>query len=283
MMRIRATGSDFLKKDFLAVLIIVVNAFSWYFPLYVFFLNTLEKNQVGFSILLDALGIHFMGVTGFAFIGTILVKKFPSRSAFLCLWMFTGAISSALLFTLDVNNIVSLLSVSFLLGTSLGLGFPSCLAYFGDYSIEENRGRVGGITFFVSALGMLLVGFLVNMSTFVVGVLILTLWRSLGLILFLLIKPKQEHGQGMVEVSYRLAITDKSLVLYLVPWIMFCLVNFFEFPIVTNFFGSDFTLLILIAEYGIGGFSALIGGHFADSVGRSPIIIMDIRFGAIRK
>jgi MFS family permease len=120
---------------------------------------------------------------------------------------------------------------------------------------------------------MLLVGFLVNISTFVIGVLILNIWRTLGLILFLLIKPKQEHGQGRAEIFWS-AITEKSLLLYLIPWIMFCLINFFEFPIVTNFFGTDFVLLILIAEYGIGGLSALIGGWFADSVGRKRIVIL---------
>jgi len=273
MTKIHVARSNLLKKDFLAVLIIIVNAFSWYFPLYVFFQNTLERNKVGFSILLTALGIHFIGAIGFAFMGTILVKKLSSRTAFLCLWMSIGVMSSALLLILDVNNIAYLLSVSFLLGISLGLGFPSCLAYFGDYTFEENRGRLGGIAFFASGLGMLFVGLLVSMSTFVIGVLILTLWRSLGLVLFLLVKPEQEHEQSMADVSYRLAITDKSLVLYLIPWIMFCLVNFFEYPIVTNFFGTDFSLLILIAEYGIGGFSALAGGWFADSVGRKRIVI----------
>lgn len=267
------TRNYLLKRDFITVLVIVVNAFSWYFPLYVFFMNVLEKAQVESSILLITFGVHYLGAISFAFAGTAIVRRFSSRNAFLFLWMFIGVISSAMLLILETSNVAYLLLVSFFLGISLGLGFPSCLSYLGDNTFEENRGRLSGITFFASCLGMLVIGLLVSVSSFVMGVLILTLWRGLGLVLFLLAKPKQERQQSMAEVSYKLVISDKSLVLYLVPWIMFCLVNFLEFPVVINFFGLDFALLITIAEYGVGGVSALIGGWFADSVGRKRIVI----------
>jgi MFS family permease len=263
--------SNILKKDFLAALIVVANTFSWYFLLYALFENIL-KSQVESSILLMTLGVHYVGAIGFAFVGATLVKRL-SRSTFLCLWMFIGVIASATFVILDTNNVAYLLSASFLLGASLGVGFPSGLAYFGDHTYEENRGRLGGITFFVSGVSILLIGLLASVSTFATIALAFTLWRGLGLILFLLVRPKQEHGQSKTEVSYKLAISEKSLVLYLVPWIMFCLVNFLEHPIVINSFGADFALLMPIAEFGIGGFSALVGGWFADSVGRKRIII----------
>lgn len=267
------TLGNLFEKNFLGVLVIVVNAFSWYFPLYVFFISFLEKSQVGFSIFLISLGLHYMGVISFALIGTIVVKKLQSRTTFLCLWILIGVIFSAMILLLDARNTTYLLSVSFLLGISLGLGFPSCLSYLGDNTFEENRGRFAGVTFFASCLCMLLVGFLVSMSSFVMGVMILTIWRGLGLVLFLLTRPKQEREQGVTDISYRLALADKSLVLYLVPWIMFCLINFLEFPIVINFFGLDFAFLITLAEYGVGGLSALVGGWFADSIGRKRIVI----------
>lgn len=272
MANTQATRS-LLTKDFLAVLVIVVNAFSWYFPLYVFFENTLERSQMVSFFLPVALSIHYVGAIGFAFVGTILVKRFSSRSTFLCLWMLIGMISSALLLMLDTSNTASLLSISFLLGVSLGLGFPSCLAYFGDHSLEENRGRLGGIAFFASGFSMLLIGLLISMSSFAIGALIFIFWRGIGLILFLLIKPKQENRHGVTETSYQSILFNKSFVLYLVPWVMFCLVNFSEIRIVTNFFGADLAPLVPIAEFGIGGLSALIGGWFADSVGRKRIVI----------
>jgi MFS family permease len=277
MAKTHVTLSNLLRKDFLAVLIVVVSAFSWYFPLYVFFQNTLERSQVEFSILLTTLSIHYIGAIGSAFAGTALIKEFSSRSTFLCLWMIIGVVSSAMLIMLDTSNIAYLLLVSFILGVSLGLGFPSCLAYFGDYTFEENRGRLGGITFFASGLGMLLIGLLVSMFTFAIGVLIFTFWRGLGLILFLLVRPKQEVRQNMEEVSYKSVLTDRSLALYLVPWTMFCLINFLEIPMLRGganiLFGENLTFLFPIAEFGIGGVVALIGGAFADSIGRKRVVI----------
>jgi len=269
-MRIDLAHCSFFKKDFLAAFVIVVNTFSWYFPLYFFFTGTLENSQVGLFVPLVIISIHYIGAIGSAIVGVTLVKSISSRSTFIRLWMLIGVITSAILIALDANNVEHLLLVSSLLGISLGLGFPSALAYFGDYTREENRGRLGGITFFASGLCMLIIGLLINLTTFSFGVLIFAFWRGLGLALFHIITPRQEGRQSSREVSYKSILLDKYFVLYLVPWIMFCLVNFLEFPIVSSFEGADY---IMIAEYGIGGFSALLSGWFADSVGRKRMII----------
>lgn len=260
------------KKDFLVVLVIVANAFSWFFPLYLFFKDTLES-QVDTTTLLVMLSIHFVGIIGFAFAGTELVQKIDRR-LLLLVWMFVGTLASAMMFMLNRSDTFSLFIVSFTLGISLGLGFPSCLAYFGDYTIEKSRGFHGGIVFFASGICILLVGLMNSMFALVVNVIIFTIWRTVGLLLLLLIKPKQHLKQKTNNVSFKSILFDKSLVLYLVPWVMFCLVNFLESPIVTNFVGTEFATLTPIAEYGIGAFSALISGWFSDSVGRKRIVII---------
>ena len=274
MARKSVTNSVLLQRDFLAVFIVIVNAFSWYFPLYLFFESTLGKFQVEPTFLSVAFGVQCVAAVGSAIVGTALVKRFPSRDEFLSVWMFIGIIASTLMVTLETFNMAYVLLVSFLLGISLGLGFPSCLAYFGDCSIEENRGRLGGITFFVSCLCMFFVGLLLSFSTLVVGALILAAWRGIGLFLFLLTRSKQHYyKENMIEVSYRSVLLHRPFLLYLVPWIMFCLVNFLERPVVTTFLGEDFAFLMSIIEFGIGGFVALIGGWFADSVGRKRVVI----------
>lgn len=276
MAKMLAVDGDVLRRSFLATFVLVVNAFSWYFPLYVFFENTLGK-FLEFNVLLETLGIHYVAVIGSAAVGTTVIKRFASRSMILYVWMFLGVVASAMMILLDASNIAYVFLVSFLLGISLGLGFPSCLAYFGDHSKKKNRGRLGGITFCASGFSMLLVGLFISTSTFAIGVLILTVWRGLGLVLFLLVNPKQECRQSVVDVSFRSVLVDRSLVLYLIPWIMFCLVNFLEIPMLRAraeiLFGVDLTLLFPIAEFGIGGFVALIGGWFADSIGRKRVVI----------
>ena len=278
MARKSVINSVLLQRDFLAVFIVIVNAFSWYFPLYLFFESTLGKFQVEPTFLSVAFGVQCVAAVGSAIVGTALVKRFPSRDEFLSVWMFIGIIASASMVMLETFNMAYILVVPFLLGISLGLGFPSCLAYFGDYSTEENRGRLAGITFFASCLCMFFIGLLLSFSTLVVGALILAAWRGIGLFLFLITRSKQDcRKENGIEVSYRSVLLDKSLLLYLVPWIMFCLINFLERPVVTilagAFFGEDFASFVSIAEFGIGGFVALIGGWFADSVGRKRVVI----------
>jgi MFS family permease len=274
MERKTAISSTLFQREFLSVLIVVVNAFSWYFPLYLFFQNISEKFQIEPTFLLATFGVHCAAAVGFAVVGTALVKKISSRDTFLSVWMFIGIIASVLMVTLETSNTAYILLVSSLLGASLGLGFPSCLAYFGDHSTVENRGWLAGITFLASCLCMFFIGFILNFSTIVAGALILATWRGIGLFLFLLARPKEDYRkENLVGVSYRSVLLDRSLLLYLVPWTMFCLINFLEAPVLTLFLGEDFSSFVPISEYGIGGFVALIGGWFADSVGRKRVII----------
>ena len=146
MVKMLVVDGDVLRRSFLATFVLVVNAFSWYFPLYVFFDNTLGK-FLEFNVLLGTLGIHYVAVIGSAAVGTTVIKRFASRSMILYVWMFLGVVASAMMILLDASNIAYFFLVSFLLGISLGLGFPSCLAYFGDHSKKKNRGRLGGSHF----------------------------------------------------------------------------------------------------------------------------------------
>ncbi|MCW4016652.1 MAG: MFS transporter [Candidatus Bathyarchaeota archaeon] len=270
-----AITKSIFQREFLSVLIIVVNAFSWYFPLYILFQNALEQFQLDSTLLLTAFGIQAVAAIGFAIIGTTLLKKFPRRDLFLTVWMFIGIIVSVLLITLETFNVAYLLSVSFLSGFSLGLGFPSCLAYFGDHTKVENRGLLAGITFFASGLAILLIGLIINFSTLVTGALILAAWRGIGLLLFLLVKSKKDYPQEkQFEAPYKAVLFDKSFLLYFIPWTLFCAVNFLGVPIEINLFGEELGSLMPIGEYGVGGFVALIGGWFADTVGRKRIIIV---------
>jgi len=271
----KAITSALFQREFLSVLIVVVNAFSWYFPLYLLFQSVLENFQMDSTLLLMAFGVQFAAAICSAIIGTTLVKKFSSRDTFLAVWMLIGIIASTLMVTLETFNMTYILLVSFLSGFSLGLGFPSCLAYFGDHTTIENRGLLAGITFFASGLCILFIGLIVSFSTLVAGALILAAWRGIGLLLFLLARSKQGYRKEKpIEAQYRAVLFDRSFLLYFVPWTMFCVVNFLGVPVEINLFGEDLGSLMPIAEYGVGGFSALIGGWFADTVGRKRIIII---------
>jgi MFS family permease len=267
--------STLFQRDFLAVLIAVANILAWYFPAYIFFDNALGAFEMDFTLLLVAFGVQFAASIGSAFLGTALMKKFPSRDTFLIVWMITGIIASIMLVELETFNFAYMLIVSFLLGFSLGFGFPTCLAYFGDQSAIQNRGILAGITFLVTGLCILLIGLIVSFSTLLIGAITLAVWRGIGLLLFLLVRTKKNGAkEKMLEISYKSVLLDRSFLLYFIPWMMFTLINFLETPIIYVAFGKELALINPLVEFGLGGFVALLCGKFADQVGRKRVIIV---------
>ena len=267
--------SALFTREFMSVFIVIVNAFSWYFPLYIFFESILET-LIEPNLFPAVFGIQFAAAVGFAILNTILIKRFPRRDKLIVVWMLLGIVASLSLIMVESFSTTYLFIVSFLLGTALGFGFPTGLACFGDQSSVENRGWLGGITFFGSGVFILLIGVLLNFSNSVfIGALLLAIWRAIGLLLFLLIRRKEDYVEkGNVEVSFLSVLQDRSFLLYLLPWIMFCITNFLERPIVNGILGSEIASFVPIAEYGTGGIIALVGGKFADSVGRKRIVIV---------
>jgi len=262
------------QREFLAVFIVIVNAFSWYFPLYALFISTVNSLPIEHIVLLAIFGIHYVAVIGFAVIGIRLVNEFVSRSTLLSLWMLIGIVASVLMIDLERGNQAYLFLTAFVLGISLGIGFPSCLAYFADYGVVENRGRLGGFTWCVTGLSIFLMGLLSIFFTLVASVTILAIWRGIGWVAFTLVKSPQKTTKKEVDVSYRTILVERSFALYLVPWIMFCLINFLERPIHRNLFGTEFFYLQQMLEWGIGSVVALVGGLFSDIVGRKRVVIL---------
>lgn len=155
----------------------------------------------------------------------------------------------------------------------MGLGFPSCLAYFSDYGSIEQKGRLGGITYCVASIGIFLMGLLTIILPSFQSMLAFASWRIIGFVVFIIAKPKKETTKIEAKVSYREIIQERSFVLYLVPWVMFCLVNFLEAAVLKSLFSADVDNLIPVMEFGVGSIAALVAGVFADLVGRKRIVI----------
>ena len=266
---------DLTQRGFLSVFLTIVNAFSWYFPLHSFFTSTLEGFQIEHTLVLEIYGAYYIGVILFAIVGTVIVHKLLSRKNLLIIWMLIGAVASLLLapMTSMQNQETYLFVIAFTLGVSLGLGFPSCLAFFAEYGRAENRGKLGGITYCISSVGIFAMAMLTIVLPSFEALVIFAVWRIIGLIVFSATTSRDRNSEDKSEIGYRQILKERTFILYFIPWLMFCLVNFLEGPVLRNFFGDDFFNLIPIMEFGIGGIAALIGGIFADLVGRKRIII----------
>jgi len=265
------------QKEGKAIFIAIFNSFSWYFPLYIFFVNILDSLQIEHSTLLFLYSFHYVAIVASALVGNFLARRLK-RYNLLSLWMLIGTLVSLSMLPMKSGEIGWIYLVSISLGLSLGLGFPSCLAYFADNVDVGHRGFLGGVIFFLAFIGMFAIGFLTTMLDYLASIALFTIWRGIGLAIFLLVKPKQDQQVEIADISYRIILHERAFILYLVPWIMFCLINFleipfFDIPLQQYFLGTNVSYLISIGEFGIGGVSALVSGLLSDIIGRKRMIV----------
>jgi len=265
-------------RGFQTALVLVFNSFSWYFPLFILFTDELEKLQLGYSLMIIIFGLHYGAIVISAFLGNYLTDKI-GRNKLLSLWIILGVCGSGFMLLVSSSNAIVIGAFSTLLGFSLGLGFPSCLAYFEDNLPNERKGLIGGAAFAFTFVAIALAGFLTTstLTDFTTSVIGFSLWRLIGLLLFLILKTEKETVQ--TEVSYFNIVREKSFLLYLIPWIIFCVINFFEVPFFDTqlqqmYMGTNLSYMISLGEFGIGGISMLVGGYLSDRIGRKRLIIV---------
>jgi len=256
-----------VRKDFFIVFILLFNAITWLYMIIVMIENVLSSLNVGYTQSLIIWTTYYVTLIGSGIAGSILSKKI-NRLIFLYLWMILGAVTSLLPVMLGVSTVIHALIISILLGVSSGLGIPSCWAYFADHTLVENRGRIGGIILFVANLSAPFLVIPFKTFNLMVNSIFFALWRGFGLTIFLL-KPKEKIASKM-DVSFTSIFHDKSFTLYFIAWLMFCLVDRFERPIL-GYFLSEFHFLVI----GVitASISALIGGILCDWVGRKRIVL----------
>lgn len=261
-------------REFSPAFIIVVNSISWYTLTYALFGASIASLHLPSTETFIIFILHYLGIATSTIFGA---KFFPrARSVSLLLWIIAGAVMSGLLATMPGNSTTINALVSLLLGFSIGVGLPSCLAYFADVTTVENRGVHGGVTWSAVGFGILLLAVLISPMDSMFAFLTLAIWRGLGLIFFLLAKKKeikQKPSPAPASPSYASILRRTDVILYLIPWIMFCLVNFVEAPMLENLFGDFYTFIGFIG-YALTGVFALIGGLLADIVGRKRVVMM---------
>jgi MFS family permease len=256
--------------EFSSVFIVVVNSISWYTLVYAIFNATITNLHLPSIETLLIFAFHFFGIAASAIVGAMVPPR--SRATFLLSWIIVGAVSSVLLITIPNNTTTINVLVSLLLGVSFGIGLPSCLAYFADMTSVENRGLHAGVTWCAVGLGTLLLAVLMSSMDTTVAFLALAVWRGFGLIFLLLRKEEAQEKSIHTFSNYTSILSRADVGLYLVPWIMFNLVNFIEAPIVQDLLGNFYTSGGFVG-FALTGVFALIGGFFSDIVGRKRVII----------
>ena len=267
------------KRGFLVITILFLSVFGWYYMTLPVIEGILTGLNPNYTENLAIWATFYLSIIGASILGTFLSKK-VDRLKFLYIWTVLGVVASLLPALLINVTFWQVWSVSLLLGASFGLGVPSCLAYFAECTIVENRGRVGGITLLIAYLSVPLLANLSDTSTFDLATIsvIFALVRGLGLIVFFQKPEKQASSQITASVSFISILRDKTFLLYFIAWSVFPLVDSFARVLVDNYLEFDYInpdLLgnMSIVEPLVAVLSILIAGLLCDWIGRKKIVL----------
>lgn len=234
------------KENILAT-ILLFNSFIWYY---------LTLSSIKTSLLLTS---YHLGIIVFVMFGAIL-SKITHRVRFIYLWMVLGTIISLL--PSFINNDTESILIYFVLGASLGIGMPSCLAYFADYTSVEKRGRISGVIFFVTNLSV----FVLFLSNLPINFFFLFIWRIFGLVILSLMHPAESMEVERRRVPFTTVIRYRPYILYLFIWLVFCII---ESVASSSLEQTIYFILIVI----VGSFASLTSGIFSDRIGRKRTLL----------
>lgn len=265
------------RRDFGLVFVLLFNAFTWSYMI----LMTIGNMTIGNIPVIPALKTSFTTVFSIAAAGAGLSGAFLSermnKLRLLYFWMFLGSISSLPLMFVNYLTVADLSLVFILLGVSFGLGMPSCLSFLANHSNIENRASLGSFVLLASNLGTLPLAVFAATFGSVANAFALTVWRGIGLIGFLFLRPKEEvSSSSQKRASYMSVLRDRSFGLYFVPWVVFSLIDAFEKSLLANFLtdiGPDLPNLMLTIEPLVSVLFIFICGILADRIGRKRMAI----------
>jgi MFS family permease len=256
-------------RSFFAALILVADTFVWYLYSGKFISDITAA--AGFSNSQSTIiwAINLIGTVLAIFFGFALSKRFR-RLSFLRYWLLVGVVLSLLGLVMDFSVLYQSMFFFALSGVYFGLGMPVALAYFAWVTKEDNRARFGGFTFLISFIAVFLLG-AIGFSGVALNAVVLAIGQALAFALIFIIKPPDQPIQK--NVKYKEVFTNKTFVLYFVPWMMFAIVNYISTPIVNNIFPDLFQQSILIENL-LAGVIAVATGFFADRFGRKRLVLI---------
>jgi MFS family permease len=254
---------------------LVVNPLVWYYAAGFYLQNVLSEMSsnhilVGSDTTL-IWSVHFAGIIFSALAGTLLSKKIAT-DRFLLIWMILGVISPLSLLAINTSSLLITCSIVLFLGVSLGLGMPACMGYYTNSIPIENRGRVSGVVMGFTAIGIVAFTLFPSTNPLLLAT-VLAGWRLASLLVFRGFKPQAIPTSNKENPSYKRVLSQPSFVLYLIPWVMFSLVNYLAGPVQSKIVEPDAAVLMSAIQNVMMGVFAFVGGFLLDLVGRKRIAI----------
>jgi hypothetical protein len=256
------SGISIHRGQFFLIFFLIFNAFIWF-------------SATSFVIRDEPFFWLFPAATLIALLAGPLIAEKVSRRRFLLFWVLIGIISSLLypiLLTFGGKGSAILLV---LWGLAFGIGFPSCLALMATLTRIEERGRIGGIIFFITWVILPFSSLAIESLDVFSRSLFLTAWRGLSLLpLFLLKVDLDTPDVPSKPVSYLSILSRRQFLFYFFPWLVFYLINQLENPIFEQTLGVGVWETLMVAGGLIISFFCLISGWLMDFKGRRWTILV---------
>ena len=263
-------------KKLISVVTLVSSSFAWLFLFFVFFGDLFKNSGLTSSTVNFAYLLFLVFAVFSALIGCLISEKIGRRK-FLFWWLMFGLLANILVLPFETLGTVLFFIMSSILGLSIGLGFPTCLAYLTDSTEFDERARVTGVTIFVTLIIVMVTTLLGTVIDYGLGiVLLLCAVRSIGFISFALDSIEKASFETK---SWQEVLTRKDFALYLVPWLMFSLTGGLQDWIYRGLPESLYNLSMSVGfplhflSWAIFG---VISGIIADRTGRKQPIIMGL-------
>ena len=163
--------------------------------------------------------------------------------------------------------------ISFLSGVSLGSVLPSCLAFFSENTRIDERGRTAAVILFITYVLYFCLAVTIQLLSTRHALALCALWRFLGLVPILYL-PNRILNETRVQPSCKSILSDKTFIVYIVPWIVFLLVDATAQPLIMySDLGEGLYYVMAQTEMLVGGVFTLLGGLLLDFIGRKKMII----------
>lgn len=262
--------------DALVSAFLLANALIWYLASFNFLRQITISKFFSNDILLCITTSNFFAFFMAALVGILVIEHFKKRVTFIKYWLLIGLIISSLFSLINLNDFIILTVISSIVGAYFGIGLPTVAGYFAACTEYKNRAKFAGVIILLIVLlfpTITLVG--ISNIIFTSGVLII--WLTTGLIFITLSKPSEKKLEKKDQISYKSVFSNKTFLLYIIPWLMFSLINDLTSEVIDNYFAvfpqyfsdNHFIFVNLLA----GGF-AIILGILADKKGRKRLALI---------
>lgn len=260
------------KRNIVIAFVLLFFTLSWW-PLTLSYLKSPQPGGASYSMeTIVTRTTYYLSVVISSIIGSVIARKVKALR-FLYYWMATGVVLSLVPMFFSSASGWQLLTAAVLLGSAFGIGMPSCLALFAELVRLEIRGTISGAVFLASNLAIAALALALGNIESTLIALVAGIWRLTGLVLFILFRPRSEVGiEQKGHASFAEVLRNRQFLYYFVPWLAFCLIDFFENPIRRELFGGFAESALIIGPI-IGSLSAIIGGVFSDKIGRKIMVL----------